>query len=259
MRPFILLLLVLLIVGFCYYQFFFLDTGNNYNVIVILIDALRFDHLGCYGYKRNTSPNIDKISEKSLVFENAISQATWTKPSVTSLFISDYVKNHGITLFTLDNTDYSMSNVLPDSAITLAEVFSDDGYKTKAVISNPFIKKGFGLEQGFDEYDFTRKDHDETLNALRWIKKILVKNFFYISIIWHLMRIIVHLMVINHNTKEKLIFVENTKIFLIASICHGKILENLELDTTVKLDMWIMRFIDFCHTLGERIYLEKLL
>ncbi|MFC1590263.1 sulfatase [Candidatus Omnitrophota bacterium] len=156
-------------------------SNENYNIIIVLIDALRFDHLGCYGYKKDVSSNIDKISEKSLIFENAISQATWTKPAVVSLFISDYIKDHGVTIYTNNYTDPIMNNVLPSSSVTLAEVLSMHGYKTKAIINNPFIKKGFGLDQGFGEYDFIGSDHNQTSHALDWIKKnINIKFFLYI-------------------------------------------------------------------------------
>ncbi|HPF31806.1 MAG TPA: sulfatase-like hydrolase/transferase [Candidatus Sabulitectum sp.] len=55
------------------------------NVILILVDTLRPDHLGCYGYERNTSPSIDSLAESGIMFTNVIAQSSWTLPSVTSI------------------------------------------------------------------------------------------------------------------------------------------------------------------------------
>lgn len=151
---------------------------KKFNIIIILVDALRFDHLGCYGYRKNTSQNIDAVSKKGLVFENAISQATWTKPSVASLFTSRHIKEHATATYATNYADPVKGNVLPSSAVTLAEVLFKHGYKTKAIVDNPFIQKGFGLEQGFIEYDSIVSDHNKTSHALEWIGKNIKKNFF---------------------------------------------------------------------------------
>ena len=65
------------------------------NVILIVIDALRPDHLGCYGYQRDTSPNIDKLAKEGIIFKNAYANAPWTKPSVATIFTSLYPNLHG--------------------------------------------------------------------------------------------------------------------------------------------------------------------
>jgi arylsulfatase A-like enzyme len=152
---------------------------SNYNFLLIVVDALRHDHLGCYGYEKNTSPNIDSICERGIVFENAIAQATWTKPSMVSLFVSNYVKDHNITFFTDDYKKENVGNILPASAVTLAETLSDKGYNTKGIVGNPVIKKGFGLEQGFGEYDyFFNDDKSITFEALDWINENKEGKFF---------------------------------------------------------------------------------
>ena len=141
------------------------------NVIIIVIDALRPDHLGCYGYIRETSPNIDSLCKKSIVFENAIAQSTWTKPSVTSLFVSNYVQHHKIPSGSPYYGDNDNSSFLPDSALTIAKVLSSYEYKTKALTSNLFIQRSFGLEQGFDEYILTENDKEITKNTIEWISQ----------------------------------------------------------------------------------------
>ena len=71
-------------------------SQNNFNIVLITIDALRADHLSCYGYERNTSPNIDKVAEKGILFKNVIAPSSWTAPSMVSLFTSTYPINHGV-------------------------------------------------------------------------------------------------------------------------------------------------------------------
>lgn len=115
----VIFLLLILSINGCLDSSFKRGAYKDYNVIVVLIDALRYDHLGCYGYKRDTSPNIDRLSKESLVFMNAIAQASWTKPSVVSLFTSNYVRDRGITYFTKDYIESMPNNVLPSSVITL--------------------------------------------------------------------------------------------------------------------------------------------
>ncbi|MDP8235285.1 MAG: sulfatase [Candidatus Erginobacter occultus] len=127
------------------------------NVLVIILDALRADHLGIYGYHRNTSPNIDALARKGLVFDRAIVQAGWTKPSVTSYFTSLYPNLHGV-LFSEEN--------FPENLTTLAEVFRQNGYSTYGLIHNVHISPSHGFGQGFDVY---RKISDEQIINDLWL------------------------------------------------------------------------------------------
>ena len=72
-------------------------SKNDFNIVLITIDALRADHLSCYGYERNTTPTIDKIAEEGMLFKNVIAPPSWTAPSMVSLFTSVYPLNHGVT------------------------------------------------------------------------------------------------------------------------------------------------------------------
>ena len=71
-------------------------SKDDFNIVLITIDALRADHLSCYGYGRKTSPNIDDIAKKGITFKNAIAPSSWTAPSMVSLFTSTYPINHGV-------------------------------------------------------------------------------------------------------------------------------------------------------------------
>ena len=75
---------------------FCIFTFTKINIVLITIDTLRADHLSCYGYERTTSPNIDAIAEKGIVFSNTIAPSSWTAPSMVSLFTSVYPINHGV-------------------------------------------------------------------------------------------------------------------------------------------------------------------
>ncbi len=88
------------------------DLPSGPNLIIVLSDTLRRDHLGCYGYERDTSPNIDKFAERSRVFVNAFAQAPSTKPSIASIFTSRYPSQHG----TIRN-----ESALSPKHVTLAE------------------------------------------------------------------------------------------------------------------------------------------
>lgn len=114
------------------------------HVVVILVDTLRADRLGCYGYRRPTSPAIDRLAEESVLFENAFSSSAWTAPAVASLFTSLYPSEHGVTTF---------QRVLPKSARTLAEVLVAQGFRATALSAN-FAAAGTrnGVARGFDPF-----------------------------------------------------------------------------------------------------------
>jgi arylsulfatase len=114
------------------------------NVILITIDTLRADHLGCYGYPRATSPAIDRLAEKSVVFDRCVSQATSTLASHASIFTSLYPPSHGVT---------TNAMALSENIPSLVRVFRDNGYQTGAVVSSIIVRSTFGLDQGFQEYD----------------------------------------------------------------------------------------------------------
>jgi arylsulfatase A-like enzyme len=114
------------------------------NIILISVDTLRPDHLGCYGYHRDTSPNVDAFAAESRIYERCFSQAPTTRPSCGTMVTGYYP--HELKIF--DNAD----KVSP-AVVTVAESLREKGYRTIGVVSNFVLSKGGGFEQGFDYYD----------------------------------------------------------------------------------------------------------
>lgn len=124
------------------------------NVVVILVDALRADRLGVYGYGRDTSPRIDALASESIVFGNVYAQSPWTKPSIPTLFTSLYPVQHGVYEGEAHVGGGRLeSDVLDDSFTTLAEVFASAGYETLGLVNNAHLEPEGGFAQGFDRYE----------------------------------------------------------------------------------------------------------
>ncbi|MEM9379554.1 MAG: sulfatase [Planctomycetota bacterium] len=120
------------------------EPGSRPNVVLISIDTLRPDHLGCYGYRRNTSPNIDAIAATGAVFEQHISSAPWTLPAHAAMFTSVPDSVHGVV--------DAIRHRLADEFETLPESFQSAGYRTAGFFAGPYLHPAFGLGQGFDRY-----------------------------------------------------------------------------------------------------------
>jgi arylsulfatase A-like enzyme len=117
------------------------------NVVIYLIDALRRDHLGVYGYQRNTSPHIDAFARDAVVYDDAYSTTVWTKPAVASILTGLTPVRHGVQ----DRRHY-----LPDNVPLLAEFLKKIGYATTAVVTNPHASAQWGFGRGFDDFDETK-------------------------------------------------------------------------------------------------------
>ena len=115
-----------------------------HGIILISLDTLRADHLGCYGYHRNTSPSIDSFAEESIVFENAAVQSPWTLPSHMSIMTSLYPSFHGVI---------KKSSRLTGNYVTLAELLRKGGYQTAAFTDGGNVGSIFGFDRGFDLYE----------------------------------------------------------------------------------------------------------
>ena len=123
------------------------------NVIVICMDTVRADRLGCYGYERRaTTPTLDRLAEAALLFEDTSATAGWTKPSVPSFMTGTYPVQHGVYDGSARGLDGEVTDILSPEALTFAEVFSDHGWQTAAFIRNAQLRAGNGFEQGFDLY-----------------------------------------------------------------------------------------------------------
>jgi choline-sulfatase len=116
------------------------------NIVWILVDTLRYDHLQTYGYDTNpTSPNIDAFAERATVFDNAFSSAPWTKPSVASMMTARLPRELGI---------YDWDHILDPKYVTFAEHLQANGFHTEAHFSHiAFDEKETNFGQGFDVYD----------------------------------------------------------------------------------------------------------
>jgi len=133
------------------------------NVLVILLDTLRADRLGCYGYDRPTSPVLDRLASEGVVFSDAWSAAPWTLPSHASLFASLYMSEHGV---------WDRRFRLSERATTIAEVLSDEGYETGAFTSSGYLRTEYGFGQGFDRFWAKGGDPEPIFReALGWIEK----------------------------------------------------------------------------------------
>ncbi len=115
------------------------------NVILLMVDTLRADHLSCYGYSKSATPAIDRLAAEGTRFGRAYSQASWTRPSVATILTSLYPSSHQAV---------HKSDVLPDDVVTLPEVMQAAGYRTIGFPNNINVAPLFNFQQGFDEYHF---------------------------------------------------------------------------------------------------------
>lgn len=120
------------------------------NVIVLLIDCLRADRLGCHGYERATTPALDRFARDAVRFADAISQSTYTKTSVASLFTSKNPSSHGVYRGSdHDTAERIVSDVLGEEHRTLAEILSEHGLLTGAWLDQGQLRAYMGFDQGF--------------------------------------------------------------------------------------------------------------
>ncbi len=126
---------------------------ETYDVVIVNIDALRADHLPCYGYRRNTAPGICGLAEEGVLFERAYAHAPWTLPSVASLFTGNNPMQHGVQKRLL---------YLPPRRTTVPELFKQSGYRTAAFVEGGFFGPYFRLLQGYEE---TERWNDPKLSS----------------------------------------------------------------------------------------------
>lgn len=117
---------------------------NAPHVLLISIDSLRADHLGTYGYHRDTSPRLDQLARDGVRFETVVSSTSWTLPAHMSLLTALPSEYHGVT---------QNGRRAGREALFLAEVFRDAGYATAGFAGGPYLDSGYGFYQGFDLYD----------------------------------------------------------------------------------------------------------
>jgi arylsulfatase A-like enzyme len=124
------------------------------NVVIFLVDTLRADAVTWGGATRPTTPKLQAWAQGGAIFEQATTPAGWTRPAVASLFTGLYPAAHGVQ---------DQAHVLPASLVTLAEVFSTNGYATRAFVSNFAVAPQFGTDHGFQTFRFFDRKRDVTM------------------------------------------------------------------------------------------------
>lgn len=132
------ILIMILILPFC-------GKGKDVkpNILLITIDTLRRDHLGVYGYPRETSPFIDRLAGEGMMFKHAITPIPSTAPSHASILTSLHPLTHGVT---------GNAAPLTDKAQTIAEVLKQNGYYTIGTVAVAFLSAEYNFSQGFDSF-----------------------------------------------------------------------------------------------------------
>jgi arylsulfatase A-like enzyme len=120
-----------------------LSERKDLNVLFVLIDTLRADHVSSYGYGRRTSPVMDMMAASGVRFARQLSQSSWTKCSMASLWTGLNPARSGVTRF---------EHVLPDVARLPAEILRDAGFRTAGIFRNGWVEGYFGFDQGFEIY-----------------------------------------------------------------------------------------------------------
>ena len=124
-----------------------LAARNDLNLLFVVIDTLRADRLSAYGYDRETSPNIDALAATGVRFAENLSQSSWTKCSMASLWTGSYPARTGVT---------RAPQAVPDGARMPAEILRDAGFRTFAIWRNGWLRPAFGFSQGFEVYHSPR-------------------------------------------------------------------------------------------------------
>jgi arylsulfatase A-like enzyme len=157
--------------------------GKPPNVILLVLDATRTDHLSSYGCLQKITPRIDEIAAESTLYEQCIAAAPWTLPSVASLMTGLFPHHHGVNCQNLN---------LRDTYTTLAERLRDSGYQTAAYSGNPWVGSFSGMAQGFDVFEDIWRGLGDTpvdagaaeanRRALEWIDSLPGEKPFFLYI-----------------------------------------------------------------------------
>jgi len=158
---------------------------SELNILFITLDTTRADHLGCYGYDKVETPNMDRLAETGILFKNAICQSPLTLPSHSSIFTGTYPFYHGVR----DNGGF----YLEQDKVTFAEVLKENGWATSAFIGAFVLDSRWGLDQGIDYYydnfdfakykrislDSVQREGGEVIGAFfEWFEENYHKKFF---------------------------------------------------------------------------------
>jgi arylsulfatase A-like enzyme len=151
------------------------------NLLLISLDTLRADHMGAYGYARDTTPFLDTLASQGVLFEEYVAASSSTRPSHMTMFTSLHPSVHGAT----ENTGV---RALPVGATTLAELLHEAGIATAAITENGAIDRSRGFGRGFDVYDENRETQSANMRrghieetfarGARWLERTRNRRFF---------------------------------------------------------------------------------
>lgn len=134
-------------------------------MVIISIDTLRKDHLGCYGYHRDTTPNIDRLARKGVIFNNAFSNSAWTVPSHMSMLTGLLPSNHGLIY-------YPYPGQIQDNITTLGIILQRQGFLTRGFYGAGYVSPRFGFGRGFHEYTTGGNNFENNIEqCLGWMEK----------------------------------------------------------------------------------------
>lgn len=142
--PAVILMLVLALFLSCGRETDSTAMKSRPNVVLILLDSVRPDKLGCYGFREETAPEFDEFARKGVLFRSVLAQCSWTRPSVGSILTSLYPRTLG--LYTKGD------EILADRFETLAESLQSEGYFTIGLTANPNLNTVYNFQQGFDRF-----------------------------------------------------------------------------------------------------------
>jgi arylsulfatase A-like enzyme/uncharacterized membrane protein YbhN (UPF0104 family) len=137
------------------------------NILFIVVDTLRADHLPNYGYASGITPNLELFSKDAVRFEHAFANASWTRPSFASILTGRYPASH---------RTMTKSDALPGEVVTVPEALRDAGYHTGGIVTNFNVAPFFNFQQGFDEYRYLEPNF--VLGANDTAAKLLFIQFF---------------------------------------------------------------------------------
>lgn len=135
-------------------------TGPN--IVLIVLDTVRADHVGCYGYRLGTTPHIDELASKGVLFEQAVTPSPWTAPSHAAIFTG---------LFPGQNQVHEKNIFLDPQIPTLASLLSQTGYQTVGFTNNVYVRRRLGLARGFQDYEelWGRNEISSLLLVEEWL------------------------------------------------------------------------------------------
>lgn len=177
LRRFVIIVVIGAFVVGLGYGLFVAKKVNKPNVVFVLIDTLRPDHLSINGYERETSPFLDRFMQENLNYKFAFAAAPWTPVSMASILTGLYPSAHGM-MPPNNRLAAAKTTRLSSSLVTLPEVFRQQGYETAAVITNPWLQEGFGYNQGYQYYHYIDRVKADKVNAkgLKVLDALLEKD-----------------------------------------------------------------------------------